>query len=296
MAGLYDFINQLPTVLPSVAVLGGAGWWFLQKHIENKLAQKLESTKQELQTELAKTLEVTKHELQLDYQRKSIVFEHQRDSFRRVLTAMHKVIEAIAGGPPDEWRPIRQDVLDEFRAMVSEECLLLDEGSDHALRLFIGASSKAVARGFEEDPTQEEMRQAHGVTTFLFERLADHFRARVGLVPEELDPVFDMRLPGACLLINRYHFSDHSFPTRGPLEFLENETAAELVATARMNLDLLQAELKRLRAALADREARSRDFFQAGIDAAKYLTTIGEWQSRDDVPKGGHVRTISAPD
>lgn len=131
-----------------------------------------------------------------------------------------------------------------------------------------------IARSFEEDPTQEEMRQAHNVTTFLFGRLADHFRARVGLVPEELDPVFDMQLLGACLLINRYQFSDYSFPTRARLEFVEYETAAEMVATARMNLDLLRAELARLRVALAARESRSRVFFQTGIDAAKYLTRL----------------------
>jgi len=83
VVGMLDFVGQLPAVLPAVGVLGGVLYWLLQKKMEATLAQRLE---------------VTKHQLQLDYQRMSIVFEHQRDSFRRVLAAMHETIESIEGG------------------------------------------------------------------------------------------------------------------------------------------------------------------------------------------------------
>jgi len=265
VVGMLDFVGQLPAVLPAVGVLGGVLYWLLQKKMEATLAQRLE---------------VTKHQLQLDYQRMSIVFEHQRDSFRRVLAAMHETIESIEGGDSEQWYPISKEVVDKFRRIVSEECLLLDEESDHALRLFVYATSKAVSAPYEADPDQEDIRGAHSLTAFIFERLADHFRFRVGLVPQELDPILDVQLLGAAVLINRYHFPDHNLPTRGPLAFREGETAAELVAAAKRNLAVLQSELKSLQTAIVAKEGRTRAFFQVGVDVSRYLARFAEAESK----------------
>jgi hypothetical protein len=261
VAGILNFLGQLGAVVPSVGVLGGVLYWLLQKRMEATLAQRLE---------------VTKHQLQLDYQRMSIVFEHQRDSFRRVLAAMHETIETMEAGDSEQWYPISREVVDKFRRVVSEECLLLDEESDHALRLFVDATSQAVSPPFEADPSQEDMWRAHSLTAFIFERLADHFRFRVGLVPQELDRVLDVQLLGASMLINRYHFPDHNLPTRGPLAFREGETAAELVAAAKTNLPVLLSELNSLQAAIAAKEGRSRAFFQVGLDVSRYLMRFAE--------------------
>jgi hypothetical protein len=261
--GLTDFLRSLGALLPSVGVLV-AGWgvvyYVLQKQLEAKLASRLE---------------FTKHELQLEYQKKSIVFEHQKDSFRNVLVAMHEAIEAIAGGDGPEWLPIGQDVVDKFRRVVSEEALFMDADSDHALRLFVSSMWLATPGPDPGDVDQEDIRRAHSQTEFISERLSDHFRFRVGLPPAHPSPLADVELLGACTLINRYHFSKHGLPTKGPLAIRPGETASELVATARQNLVLLRSELERLKGAVISDERHTSLFFPVRTEVEYYLTKLG---------------------
>jgi hypothetical protein len=181
---------------------------------------------------LAGRLEITKHQLQLDYQKMSIIFEHQKDSFRKVLVAMHLAIGALESGADDAWHPIQDSQVDAFRSVISEGSLFMDTASDQALRAFVAAMGDAVEPTFEPPPEQEVIRRAHSVAAFILERLSEHFRSRVGLAPSHVNPLRDIELLGACRLINRYHFPQYDLPTKGPLAFRRGQTAAELVATA----------------------------------------------------------------
>src|ERR1039457_6447224 len=96
-----------------------------------------------------------------------------------------------------EWRPIRQNVVDKFRRVVSEEALFMDADSDHALRLFVSAMWLAT-ESYPGDTDEEDIRRAHSQTEFISERLSDHFRSRVGLAPAHTSPFADIQLLGAC--------------------------------------------------------------------------------------------------
>ena len=261
MISLTD-LRSLGALLPSAGVLvaaWGVLYYVLQKQLEAKLARRLE---------------FTKHELQLEYQKKSIVFEHQKDSFRNVLVAMHEATEAIAGGDGPEWRPIRQNVVDKFRRVVSEEALFMDADSDHALRLFVSAMWLAT-ESYPGDTDEEDIRRAHSQTEFISERLSDHFRSRVGLAPAHTSPFADIQLLGACTLINRHHFSNYGLPTKGPLAIRPGETASEVVATAKQNSELLRSELERLKEAVTADERRTSLYFAVRTEVEYYLAKLG---------------------
>ncbi len=252
MAGLADFLKSL-SVLLSLPALGIMLYWVLQKKLEAILARRLE---------------ITKHELQLEYQKMSVVFEHQKDSFRNVLVAMHHAVEAIASGAEDRWYPISRDQLDTFRRVVSEESLFMDTESDHALRIFVAAMRGAVEEPFDAGPDQEDIWRAHTQTTFISERLSDHFRCRVGLTPTRLNSLVDVELLGACRLINRHHnFQKHNLPAKGPLAFRPGQTASEWVAAAKQNPEILRIELEQLK--------KTNLSFQDGREVDHYLKTLG---------------------
>jgi hypothetical protein len=61
-------------VLPYLVSSGGVGaflYWLFKRKLEDRFAKEMENTK---------------HELQLEQQKMSIVFEQQKNSFRKVLT------------------------------------------------------------------------------------------------------------------------------------------------------------------------------------------------------------------
>jgi hypothetical protein len=257
--GLTDFLRSLGPSLPSVAVLGGVLYWVLQKKMESVLARRLE---------------ITKHELQLEHQRMSVVFEHQKDSFRSILVAMHQSTEAIARGNDEEWHPIQESHVDKFRRVMSEESLFMDTASDHALRIFVSAMRNAVELPFEPAPEQEEIWRAHSQASFISDRLSEHFRSRVGLASEHVNPLDDVELLGACMLINRCHFPKYHLPTKGLLAFSPSQTAAQLVATARNNRDLLRTDLERLKEAVTTDERNARLYFKVGTESDRYLQLL----------------------
>jgi len=74
----------------------------------------------------------------------------------------------------------------------------------------------------------------------------------VGLEPSTPDPLLDIEVLGACCLINRFQFAKFDMPTKGPLKFRDNSTAAELIAVARENPELLKSELSRLKQAISE--------------------------------------------
>lgn len=99
-------------------------------------------------------------------------------------------------------------------------------------------------------PSDEKVRRAYNEMNFVLERLAEHFRIRVGLEIRTTDPLLDVELLGACREINKYHFADFDLPTKGPLKYEDDSSPVRMVAIAREDPKLLKSELARLRAAL----------------------------------------------
>lgn len=249
-----------------LASLGGLG--LLGLLLRDPLKKALERF---IDSRFDERLEKVKHELQLEQQKMSVVYENQKDSFRNILVGMFNAMEAIEreiAGEAD-WRPISQEPVDAFSRVLSQESLFMDAASDRALRLFREVMWEAVQ--YEDQvPSGGKVWRAHDQMGFIADRLAQHFRRRVGLPEGEADPLLDIDILGACRDINRYSFPDYKLPTRGPLKSDESRNSQELVAAARQNPAILKEELEKLKTATQN----DRFFFEAAARANLYLQRI----------------------
>jgi hypothetical protein len=254
-----------------LAYLGGYGG--LSVFLYFLLKKTLEKT---VDSRFDERLEKVKHELQLEQEKMSIVYENQKDSFRKILVAAHSAIEAIEDNIAGEgdWRPISQKDVNAFSRVLSEESLFMDDPSDHALRLFYEIMSTAVPYEMEI-PTNHQVWNAHNQMQFIAKRLAEHFRLRVGLSSSVQNPLSDVELLGACRLINQYQFPEYDLPTKGPLKIQESRTMPQLITLIRRNPELLKSELSRLR------KATEKDpfFFEALAKADRYLQKVDTLKS-----------------
>jgi hypothetical protein len=184
---------------------------------------------------------------------------------------MHNAMEAIEkeiAGEAD-WRPISQEHVEIFSRVMAQESLFLDAASDRGLRLFRDVTWEAVQ--YEDQiPSGGKVWRAHDRMKFIADRLAQHFRLRVGLAEGELDPLLDIDILGACRDINRYNFPNYKLPTGSPLKADEYRNTAELVMTARRNPAILKEELEKLKAATQN----ERFFSETTAQADRYLERI----------------------
>jgi hypothetical protein len=142
-----DLLQKLlPGLVVFVSALGGFIYWLLQRTLDARFAAQSEKIK---------------HELQLELEKMSVVFEHQKDSFRKVLMAMHRAIETIELNVQDEggdWVPISGKHREAFRRVALEECLFMDSGSEHALELFSKIMWSAVKdASFSQFPDSDDV-------------------------------------------------------------------------------------------------------------------------------------------
>jgi hypothetical protein len=231
-----------------------------------------------LQKTMDRRLEKAKHELQLNLERMSVVFQHQKDSFRNVLAAMHRAIEAIEarvepdGGP---WYPIFRKQHDAFWKAVSGECLFLDGDTDRAIRLFSQVMWAAVEDlPLQQSPESDEVWRAYSEMNLIADRVTEHFRNRIGLTGATAAPLTDTELLGACRLINNQHWPTFNLPTKGLLKFGEHQTAEEAIRTAKDNLCVLESELQSLQQALRSKNSRASASFETLSLIERYLSTI----------------------
>jgi len=255
-------ISDLILKLLSFGGLGGLLYWLLQKRLE---------------AHFATTLQQTGHKLRLEQEKMSIVFEHQKDSFRKVLAAMHRAIEAIenAVGDGGDWLPISGKHRITFQRVASEECLFMDRGTEHALELFSTIMWSAVEdASFDRFPDSNDVRRAHTQMKLVAARIAEHFRSRVGLNPEKSDALLDIELLGACRLINTYHFPKFNMPTKTLLKFRDEESAEEIVLTARKNIGLLKSELKVLKNAARSSEPGTSFYYDVIVSVDRYMDML----------------------
>jgi hypothetical protein len=253
-------IDWVAKGLAVLAALGGFLYWILRKAIEERLAKRLEQTKHELQSEL---------------QRISIVYEHQKDSFRAILSAMHAAMRKIEDRIEDdgsEWPGISVDDFDRFKRAIEEERLFVDARAERALTLFTSILWDAVASTrFDHFPESDEVRRAFNHLEFVASRMAEYFRLRVGLTPEVPDPLLDTELLGASRIINTYDFAEARLPKEHVLKFGDYTLAEETVSLARQHRTLLETQLRLLKRAVEAKETRSRVYYLLLIKIDRYL-------------------------
>ncbi len=250
-------LKLVPTVVVLFSGLGGFLYWLLKQTLDARFKERLEETK---------------HELKLEQDKMSVVFPAQKESFRKILAAMHSALVAIEQrrGEDDDWLPISREDIDKFRSVAFEETLMMDSGSDHAIALFARIMWIAV----EDEgsvPCSDEVSRAHNQMTLIADCLAEHFRIRVGLREAKPDPLLDVQLLAAGYLVNTFRLEDFNLPAESPLKLRQNETAAELVSAAKKHRDELKSQLKALKNAM---QKRSSLFFEDLTAIDRYLTTL----------------------
>ena len=154
-------LKLVPLLVVLFSGLGGFLYWLLQRTLDSRFAERLAETT---------------HQLRLEQERMSVVFAQQKDSFRKVLSAMHTAIRSIVQriqGEGGDWFPITQKDADKFSSVASEETLLMDAGSDHAIVLFSRIMWTAVQYEMTR-PTSDTVWHAHSQMTLIADRLAIH--------------------------------------------------------------------------------------------------------------------------
>lgn len=269
---------QMPSLIKTDWIADGlavvaAVWttvnWWLQKKMEARLAKQLEGTKHEFQDKLQKL---------------SIVYEHQKDSFKGVLSAMHDAIRCIERnirGVDDEWGSVRMKDYEAFRRAVAEEVLFVDARTERALSLFSEIFWDAVdSPEFDQFTDSEKVRRSHGHMEFISDRIAEYFRLKVGLASESPDPLLEIELLGACRLINEQHFAKAGLPTKTMLKFNEHTSAEEIISMARQNAGTLRSELEALRGVLAAEDSKSSFYYNLSTRVARYLASVESLDSQ----------------
>jgi hypothetical protein len=262
-------ISAVLTWLATSGGITGFLYWFLKKKLEDHFNRELE---------------MTRHRLQLESQRLSVVYEHQKTSFRNLLIAMNACIKAV-DVQEDENLRVPTETVAALEKTTAEEQLFLDEASDNSLWLF-----QQILNEISTDPgpsRSDTSRTLHHHAfcqmKFISERLAEHFRIRVGLLPTRPNPLFDVEILGACLLINKFNLGSR-FRTEdnGPLRLGDRQMPEALVAEGKKNIELLKSRLLLLQSVLSDKPFRDWH--------AIYLSSAGRYIGKlNDVHGSGSI-------
>jgi hypothetical protein len=270
---LTDLFKLVLSVLASVTGLGSVLYFVLQKALEAHFASRLEQTK---------------HELQLEQQKMSVVYEHQKDSFRKVLIAMDAAIKRIEDkveGAGGEWGPISAEDHETFRTSIPPERLFLDPQADQALQIFAESMWGAVQDGyFEADADSDDVRRAYEEMKLISDRIAEHFRMRVGLVPNGLDPLVDVEILDACKLVTTWG--------KGEFEMFRpaGRRPEELVTTAKGNIESLVSALIQVRDRLTSSSERASFLFSTITRINRYVDSLAPIEGS----RGAIVRPYTA--
>lgn len=260
-------------------------YFVLKKALEPKIDALKMKEIEGFKNELSKELISAKHELQLEYEKKSIIYDKQKDSFTKIIKEMQKVERAFEEAydyHSEILNSIDRDVAENFKEVIINESLFVDKEGEYALNLFHDFLSEAVEprNDMVRSPSEERIINAHRQVKFLSERIRIYFRALIGL-DSASDPMFEISILGACCLINRYHFYDCGFPTKSILNIDKLFDPSQLVDTAFENLEVLRDELKRFISCLRSDDVNKQHFHSALIEAEEYLRILDSRVKKD---------------
>lgn len=244
-----------------IALISGLIYYFLNKKIESKFNKELESYK---------------HKLELEHSKLSIVYENQKESFKKVIQAMHRAIKEIElkyNIEEEGFDPIDEKAIDEFKKAFIEESLFLSEECEKALFLFANIMGEAVWWPQDDSPDDITIRRSWNQMLFISERIREYFRLEIGISSESAS-LFDVDVLGACRLINHFGFSEANFPTESILKIKKYQSTSELVTLAKENIEILESELVRFVDYLKSDPQDKQFFYEAFIEAERYLLEV----------------------
>jgi len=243
-------------------------WWLLKRSLNAKIEVIKANEIDAFKNVLAKELETTKHELKLEYAKQSIVYENQRDSFRGLIQGMYKAIEDLRQPFDEPWTSIRDKYYGEFRQLVTEEALFIGSEGKRALDIFCGIYASTISWDPVEDLQDEELRRAYEQMCLISERIGEHFRSRIGL-PGEKDPLLDVFILDACIILNGDEFEEIQFPSQDIFKLVKDQSPVELIKIANGHSHELITDLQMLAEYLESTPERRRILYEL-LDQVKW--------------------------
>ncbi|MBW1795902.1 MAG: hypothetical protein JRJ38_16015 [Deltaproteobacteria bacterium] len=250
----------------ALIIVGLSSW--LGKVWANRI---LESEK----AKYAKELDKIRHQFQIELDQLSIIHENQKNSFQRVIKALNKSIKALEQPYDEGWQPINDRQYDELQRVIIEESLFLGSEGERALDIFMKFFGRSTCFPEEPLPSDKMLRNIYEHMGFIAERIREYFRKRIGL-SDEPDPLWDVNLLSACLLINDYHFREADFPTKTNLKFEYDISPNAFVEKVKQNLDVLKEELRRFIDYLESDPEDTGTFFCPLSEARYYLNLLNK--------------------
>jgi hypothetical protein len=220
-----------------------------------------------------KELDEIRHQFKIELNQLSIIHENQKNSFKRVIVSLQKSIKALGQEYDEEWFPISRKYYDELKQVVIEESLFLGSSGEKALEIYLNFFSRAIS--FQEDPhpKDRDLRNIYEHMIFMTERLREYFRKRIGL-SEEPDPLLDIYLLAACLLINDYQFEKIDFQTKSILKFNFDTSPQALIDRIKDNIHILKSELNKLVTFLENDPEKKKHYFLTLTTSRNYLKLL----------------------
>lgn len=260
MQGIFSNLWEIAKIVLTSTIMLGAVAAAIRMYIDYRLKGRLDEQREFLKGFLATDLERAKHSLKLEESRLTFVYENQRLSFTSVIRAMHTAITAIEDAfdyADEEWRPVDEDVLADFRAARVSESLYTGSNGDRTLTIFEGLLSGCVLDRMDGGPIESDLiRDNRTQLAFISLRIQEFFRVRLGIANG--DPLLDVFRLEAFSMINGIHLHEDDFPTKGIFKRTDHLTPEEVVDLCKGNEATLVNELARLEASLKrDRHASS---------------------------------------
>lgn len=261
----------------------------LKSELDTKKDEKIEILKAQLLTakdteiemlksQSSRDTEVLKKELELEQIKTKMIFDSQKDSFRKIIGAMERIIAKLSQyWDPDEGdykRLLSEVEYWELRSGIIEETLYLSPQCARVIDEFFRSLQSFVDWGLvEERSSADWLRNRHNELAFIFEDILDYFRAEIGLIKND-KPLYRTQLLIAINLINHAHFQRYNFPTTLLYFKSKDKTINERIVLAERHNKALLDELNRLKICLSD--AENSNFLDTLLDVETSISFMKE--------------------
>ncbi|MCG2772954.1 MAG: hypothetical protein L6277_12805 [Desulfobacterales bacterium] len=218
-------------------------------------------------------LDEIRQQYNIELNKLSIIHEHQKISFQKIIKAMFNASRALEQPYDDGWSPINGVHYDKLEQIIIEESLFLDRNVEKALNVFLKFYAKATF--FPEGPDQSDkmLRNIFEFINYISEHIREYFRNRIGL-SEEPNPLLEINLLAAILLINDYNFPEANLPTKTVLKFEYDISPDALVDKIKNNMGILIAELNKLVHYLEYDSSVKTFFFETLTEARSFIKLL----------------------
>ena len=223
----------------------------------------------------AKELDKIRHQFEIERNQLSIIHDNQKHSFQRLIKSLQKSIKSLEQEYDEDWHPINGKHYDELNQVAIEESLFLGSEGERALGIYLKFFGRSISFPDASYQSDKMLRNIYEHLIFISERIREYFRKRIGLSDEQ-NPLFDVSLIAACLLINDYNFSEIDFPTKSVLQFDFDFPPQSLVDKIKDNINILKTELDKFVLYIESDIEDKKSYFHALSEARYYLTMIKE--------------------